>query len=513
MKFAIRCAHPARSLRSIWTLVPALAVAAACGKGSQQVALEPVAELAPAPRELTLPVVSVVEDSVADDVALQAIKDLEYGSLAKGADHVRGTVPQPDSQELQRLFIDLVPGSRGGAASAVGPTYDFDVESFATHRRVEYYMEYYLGKARERFGIWLGRLNRYEGMIRERFRAYGVPEDMVYLALIESGYSNTAVSRSRAVGMWQFMSGTASRYGLKVDSWVDERRDPFKATEAAARYLADHNELFGSWYLAAAAYNGGGGRVTRGLRRLSRQGVSTEGDTTFFRLSDRRYLKRETRDYVPKLIAATIIAKDPARYGFSNVPRQVPFVFDEITVPDRTGLDVIAKLADTTYRAITELNPQYYRGVTPAHNSIVRVPRGVGSRVIERYAVLPPSERVNFITHSIRRGETLSGLGQRYGVSVRLIRAANPNVHPRRLRVGGRLVIPLSAAAKARHSASRTTSPATTASGSRYHTVRRGESLWAISRRYGVTINQLRTWNGMKKGEVLRTGKRLVVGQ
>ena len=141
----------------------------------------------------------------------------------------------------------------------------------------------------------------------------------------------------------------------------------------------------------------------------------------------------------------------------------------------------------------------------------MRVPRGSGSAVLERYEALPPSERVNFITHTIRRGETLSGIAQRYGVSMRLIQASNPNVHPRRLRIGGRLVIPLSEAARA--NPRRAPRPAPAVSGTRYHTVRRGESLWSLSRRYGVTINQLRAWNGMSKGQVLRAGKRLVVGR
>jgi membrane-bound lytic murein transglycosylase D len=443
--------------------------------------LAPVAVAAPAPTP---------EDSLADQAALEALHELEFRSLAKGAGHVRGVVPAPRISELDASLVT----PRGGAASAAGPTYDIDVASFAERDRVRYYVDYFLDPARDRFTIWLGRLPRYEGMIRER------------------GYSNTAVSRSNAVGMWQFIQSTARRYGLTVNTWVDERRDPYKATEAAARHLADLHEQFGSWYLAAAAYNGGPGRVERGIRRL-REAPDSVSDETFFDLSARRYLRRETRDYVPKLIAAAIIAKDPLRFGFDSLPILGPLVFDEITVPDATGLDVIARLADTTSRALMELNRHYVRGVTPPRqSSIVRVPRGSGPTVLQRYAELPASERVSFIEHVVRRGETLGEIGERFGVSVSLLRAANNYVHPRRLRIGRRLVIPVSSAARTEAAAGRAPRPQAAVSGVRYHRVRRGETLWVISQRYGVTVDDLRRWNGIPANDVvIRVGDRLAV--
>jgi membrane-bound lytic murein transglycosylase D len=445
------------------------------------------------------------EDSAADRKALEALQELEFKSVAKGAE-LQGIL-DIDAETHNSLLV-LSSTSHGGPASTT-PEYDIDVESYATHSRVEYYKEFFLGPARDRFTIWLGRLNRYEGYIRSRFRAAGIPEDLVYLAMIESGYSNTAVSRARAVGMWQFMAGTAPSYGLKVDDWVDERRDPFKATDAAARYLAEANGRFGSWYLAAAAYNGGPNRVLRGIQRLSSQGDTVTNDDTFFELSDRRWLRRETRDYVPKLIAATLIAKDPVSFAFDSIPYLQPLVFDEITVPDATGLDVLAHLADTATRALVELNPQYYRGVTPPkQTSIVRIPRGSGNTVARLYADLPPEDRVNFLQHKIKRGETLGTIGKRYGVSVRLLMAANPGIQPRRLGVGQRLVVPVSAAARARP---RSAPSLLSASGARYHLVRWGESLWTIGRRYGVTVDNLRRWNGMSKNDVLQSGVRLVV--
>jgi len=239
-------------------------------------------------------------DSAADEEVLDALADAEpTEEEAKAAD---ATIAGDDGKKL---------------AEAV--TWDIDVETYNSHHRVQWYLSFFQGKGRERMGIWLNRMQRYEPMIRQRLTREGLPGDLVYLALIESGFSNTATSRAKAVGMWQFMKGTAKFYDLRVDSWVDERRDPYKATDAAARHLRDLNERFGSLYLAAAAYNAGGGRVSRGLRKLRPDPDETNADAAFFRLYDTRLLRRETKDYVPKLIAAALIANaDALLSGFAQ---------------------------------------------------------------------------------------------------------------------------------------------------------------------------------------------------
>jgi len=458
------------------------------------------------------------QDSAADQQVLDSLHRPRVR-----ADSLQGRPPATSSikgeeveREAERLF-----GAEGraviGAAPSPEPTFDIDVTSFSTNRRVLEYLEFFQVDSRDRFEIWLARLGRYQGMIRERLRAKRLPEDLLYLCLIESGFSNTAVSRARAVGMWQFMASTARLYGLTVDPWVDERRDPFRATEAAANHLADLRERLGSVYLAAAAYNAGVGRVERGIDRLPGEPDSVD-DHTFFQLADRRYLRRETRDYVPKLIAASLIAKQPERYGFDVTPLP-PLEFDEITVADATGLDVVARLADTTVAALLELNPQYVRGVTPPGRSVVvRVPRGHGTLVAERYDSLPVTERITFVDHYVARGQTLSDIAKRYRVSVTMIEGANPRIRAHALRVGQRLIIPMSGRVVPASAWSLPPEPryrrvSSTGVSAGSHRVRSGETASEIARRYRVSLTALLNYNGLTMGSLIRPGDILKIPQ
>ena len=508
-----------------------LAVAtAACGGAQRGVVAGAVAPVKPdsvAPRatvdSLGAAVARVARDSAADQAALDSL----HRARPPKADSIAApTAALPvRGEEVEREAVRLF-GEEGraavGAAPAAEPTFDIDVTNFATNRRVLEYLEFFQVDASDRFAIWLARLGRYEGMIRERLRAKGLPEDLVYLTLVESGLSNTAVSRARAVGMWQFIAGTARLYGLTVDPWVDERRDPFRATEAAASYLADLRErLGGSVYLAAAAYNAGVGRVERGLGRLPGESDSVT-DNTFFQLADRRYLRRETRDYVPKLIAASFIAKQPARYGFGEVRPLAPLVFDEITVPDATGLDVVARLADTTVDAVLELNPQLVRGITPPGRMVtVRVPRGRGTLVAARYDSLPVTERITFVDHYVSAGQTLTDIAHRYRVSVAMLQGANPSLRPHALRVGQRIIVPMSGRIVPPAAWSvppepryRRLSRGTRGGGGGggggggpgTHRVARGETLSQIARAFRVSLAELLDYNDLTLGSVIKAG-------
>ena len=437
-------------------------------------------------------------DSAADEAVLEELADA----------HPEGDPEESAAEEI----IEAVPGGANAVATEA-VTWDIDVSTYNSHDRVQYYLDFFQDRGRERMGIWLTRLPRYESMIRTRLQREGLPEDLVYLALIESGYSNTATSRAKAVGMWQFMKRTAKGYGLRVDSWVDERRDPFKATDAAARHLADLHRRFGSLYLAAAAYNAGSGKVSRGLIRLpDEENDTTNSDATFFRLYDTKLLRRETKDYVPKLIAAALIAKQPRRYGFKVGPAE-PAAYDSIVVPDMTGLDVIARLADTTVAAIRELNPQYLRLATPpGFRSLVRLPVGRGEATVAAYAVLPPRQRVTFIEHFMARGETLGHIARRYRVSQAMLLAANPKLNARRIRIGQRVVVPTGGVPSTKV-ARRMAEPVVAAGTSTgaFHRVRRGETISEIADEYGVTQRELRTWNGLDNRGRIRAGQRLRV--
>ncbi len=405
--------------------------------------------------------------------------------------------------------------SDAGKVIASAVTWDIDVASFNSHDRVQYYLDLFQGQARERMGIWLNRMPRYEPMIRQRLQAQGLPGDLVYLALIESGFSNVATSSARAVGMWQFMRATGRGYGLRVDGWVDERRDPFKATIAATHFLHDLRERFGSPYLAAAAYNAGAGKVGRGLTRMGDDEEDDEAgysDSTFFRLYDTDFIRRETKDYVPKLIAAALIAKEPERYGF-HITDTASIDVDSVVVPDLTGLDVIARLADTTVAAIAELNPQYLRLATPPHTvSVVRLPAGRGAATRAAYAALPAANRVSFREHVAVRGQTSAAIAARYGISVSALTEANPALRSRAPRAGQRLIVPLGGAMSV-VVARRIAAPERSERSSQFHKVRRGETLRRVAARFDVSERQLRAWNHIRIGARLRAGQRLRVAE
>ncbi len=445
----------------------------------------PAAELAAETRQAA--------DSAADEEVLEALAEAT-----------------PTDAEAATADIPIEGNDTKVLANAV--TWDIDVETYNSHHRVKWYLDFFLGPGRQRMGIWLDRMQRYEPMIRDRLAREGMPGDLVYLALIESGFSNTATSRAKAVGMWQFMKGTAKFYHLRVDSWVDERRDPFLATDAAVRHLRDLNARFGSLYLAAAAYNAGSGRVSRGLRRLRDNDAGRSSDAAFFRLYDTRLLRRETKDYVPKLIAAAVIAKEPARYGFSVTPSEPP-AYDSIVVPTMTGLDVIARLADTTVAAIRELNPQFLRLATPpAVASVVRLPAGRGPATVAAYAELPADKRVTFVEHFVARGETMGGIARKYRVSSRLLADANPKASAKRLRIGQRLIVPTGGAissSMARRMSEPVPAAGTNSSG--YHRVKRGETLSGIADEYGVNQRDLRLWNKLDARGSIRAGQGLRV--
>ena len=280
-----------------------------------------------------------------------------------------GSVPTPEPDAMPATPLESTPT----------PSLPFEVND-----RVEYWIERYQAEERVTFELYLERRGLYESMIRGKLRARGMPEELIYLAMIESGFAPDAVSPVAATGVWQFMARTARAEGLRVDTWVDERRDPVLATDAALDYLERLHDRFGSWTLAAAAYNAGPTRVARVLRRNKAQDRSDE--RVYWDVIEA--LPRETRAYVPKLLAARILAESPQRFGF-HVETTAAYTYDLVMVPGGTWLTQVARSLDVPSSTVRELNPHFLRGRTPPGTAYpVRVPVG-GSRLVVAYLNMP----------------------------------------------------------------------------------------------------------------------------
>jgi membrane-bound lytic murein transglycosylase D len=360
-------------------------------------------------------------------------------------------------------------------------------------------------------------------MIQATFRAEGLPLDLAYIPLIESAFKPSALSKAKARGVWQFMRGTALENGLRADWYLDERADPAKATLAAAKYLKTLNGIFEDWHLAMASYNGGPGRVKRALTRSRK--------TDFWELSaTTKFLPRETRDYVPMILAAVIIAKNPAQYGFDIKPMPTTET-ETVVVPHALDLRRIAEWAGVPMDDIQSLNPEFRRWMTPVKkgNYTIKVPVGTAERVREGLAAAAPGQLNAMQLHTVKRGETLATIAKKLQVSRADLAEANYIKVTSRVAVGSKLFIPRmpSAALLARASAGelenaaetiavdvlKETAPlAATVSPRRTYQVRRGDTLSLIARKTGTTIAQLKNWNKLRTTN-LTVGTRLVIQQ
>jgi membrane-bound lytic murein transglycosylase D len=369
------------------------------------------------------------------------------------------------------------------------------------------------GSAKDHITAQLEEGSRYEPMIRAKMRAGGLPEDMYYLALIESGFDPNAYSRAAAVGMWQFMASTAKDMGLRVDWWMDERRDPIKSTTAAVGFIKGLKEQLGSLYLAAAAYNGGPGRIARGLTRYADDLEGTTGDDRFFALADKDFLPRETREYVPQLIAAALIAKEPQRYGM-EIHTLPPFEYDSVKVGPSMPLAAIAAASGTTVDQIERLNPQILRGMTPPKDSVrVRIPIGTAATFDSSLAALPAAQRVGIKRVESRKGDYPETIAERYGIRVHQLLLFNPRMERSkktgRVFPGQVILIPTREVAAAATDAPDPTIERYSGS-TRSHVVKRGESLGLIAKRYHTTVKSIMALNGLKRS-IIFPGQSLVV--
>lgn len=462
-------------------LAGAAAAVAGCASSKPPVASygppPPVREPTPsANEELALLLPDQMTDQEQQD--LQAIHTVRYE-------------PPPDAKPppLDAPLEDLL---RQEGSELIHEKVGYDIP-IVLNDRVEWWIDYFVHRIPDSFERYLMRSGAYLPYLKDRLREAGLPEDLAYLVMIESGFSTGAVSRVGAVGPWQFMPYTGREYGLRIDRWVDERLDYERATSAAIAYLSDLHSLFGSWYLAAAGYNGGQGRVGKAMLR--------DNTINFWELTD---LANETKNYVPKLIAATLIAKEPEKYGFDDVQYLDPVDWSVVTVPTSTSLAVVARAAEVSPEVERMLNPQLLRGRTPPGetNYPVKIPADQVETFTENYYQLPPDERLpKPATHLVRRGETLSGIASAYGVDRAELMRENGIRNPRSLQVGAVLKIP---------GTSVEAGDAGGSPGPRYHVVRRGETLGEIARRFGVRVLDIKRANGLKS-DVIRIGQRLEI--
>jgi len=329
----------------------------------------------------------------------------------------------------------------------------------------------------------LARAGRYRDMIARVLREEGLPQDLIYLAQAESAFQPHAVSRMRAVGLWQFMSYTGREYGLRTTWWTDDRRDPEKSTRAAAKHLKDLYAEFNDWLLAMAAYNTGNGGVQRAIQRT--------GYADFWELYTRNVLPRETRNYVPIILALALIAKDPARYGITVMP-ELPLETDRIQPGHAIDLRLVAETVETNVETLKLLNPHLLRMVTPADPGFeLHLPLGTAGRFYSEIASIPEDKWVLWRRHRIEEGDTLSGLAKTYRVSTSAIAEAN-GLEPRTaLRVGEKLIIPATVAASEQGKLTR-------------YRVRRGDTLPSIAEQFSVTVDELKEWNRIQGSKVAR---------
>jgi membrane-bound lytic murein transglycosylase D len=314
---------------------------------------------------------------------------------------------------------------------------DFDIP-IVINAKVEQYLQYFQTTIRDRFNIWLARSEKYIPIMKSLLKENGLPEDLVYMALIESGFDPYAYSRSKASGLWQFIRWTGKKYGLRVNWWVDERRDPEKSTLAAAKYLKDLYERFECWYLAAAGYNAGEYKIIKAMKRYRTE--------DFWKLTKYRYLRRETKDYVPQMIAAALIAKDPERYGFSDVEYQEPLQYEKVKVPGLTALSLVAKACETSLEEIKDFNPELRREVTPPNETDyeIKIPIGKKDLFQKNFEALQPLEAFQFKTHHVRDGDTLSKIARYYRVDLQPLLEINHLKKKGRIKKGMILLIPIS---------------------------------------------------------------------
>ena len=386
-------------------------------------------------------------------------------------------------------------------APAPSIIYDFPI---VRNKQVEMYLHLFQNKQRKQFARWLARSTKYQALMERELAAAGLPLDLVYLSMIESGFNQRAYSKSKAVGLWQFMRATGRQYHLKVDKYVDERRDFEKSTRAAATYLSDLYKEFGDWHLAVAAYNGGPGKVRGGLRKYRVD--------NFWDLASHKYLRLETKRYVPKLIAAIIIAKDPTRFGFTNIGYQPQLAYDTIKVGPGMNLGAVAMISNSSSKEIKRLNQELRQNRTPLNRRsyVVNIPASTGIIAQKNMTRLHSIVSTGFKSHKIKKGETLSRICRNYGVNKTTLLKVN-NLKSGTLVAGKSLRIPYSTVTYQLLPEGSIDAMAAYKNSLILHRIKNGETISKIAYKYGVPPEMIVEWNGLESMHKIRAGQQLAL--
>ncbi len=427
------------------------------------------------------------------DKIIDGVHNLEMAALKTGDGFTEQKAEPAPIDEANDVRFPVDPSLKAKAAAEVSMM-PSDLP-LVMNDLVASYVNYFSTRGRGTFERAYRRSGRYKDMIQRVFKQENIPQDLIYLAQAESGFQPLALSRVGARGMWQFMSYTAPGYGLQRTWWVDDREDPEKATRAAARFLKELHHQFGDWYLAMAAYNSGAGTVQRAVQRT--------GYADFWELYHRDALPSETKNYVPIILAVTIISKNPEQYGFNNLVPEAPANPDRIIVNYPIDLRLVAECVDAPADALAELNPSLVRMTTPRDGEFeLKLPAGTAQTYLAAVNAIPVDKRVSWRYHRTSPGDTLDSLARKYKTSAAAIAEANNIEDNGGELVQAKLVIPMSptrAPSQAQDQETETVSRRA----SKYR-VHRGDTVLSVADHFGVPAANIRQWNKLKGNDLRR---------